>query len=111
MLSLTPDAPALSADVALGLLHDSTRREVLRELIAAGNDAVSVDELAAETGSDRATTKVSLYHIHLPKLADAGVIDWDRDSGTVQYQPSEPLENILHNLSRQFDEPEPTVTR
>lgn len=37
----------------------------------------------------------SLYHAHLPKLADAGVLDYDADRGTVQSRSNARLEIVL----------------
>lgn len=104
---MAPDDSAFSADVALGLLADSTRRAFLRELITADNDVISVDELTSAERPEWSASKIELYHTHLPKLAEAGVIDWNRDSGTVQYRPSESIESVLRTVSRQFDETEP----
>jgi hypothetical protein len=41
-----------------------------------------------ETTADVATTRVSLHHADLPKLDDAGLIEWDRESGTVARGPN-----------------------
>lgn len=36
------------------------------------------------TPSDRENVRRSLYHVHLPKLADAGFVRYDRESGEVE---------------------------
>ncbi|MGQ4556072.1 DUF7344 domain-containing protein [Halobellus sp. GM3] len=82
-------------DTAFDLLSNGRRRFVLRrlqrrrdgvelsdlaeELAAAEND-LPADELSAQ---QRKRTYVSLYQTHIPKLADAGVVDYDSDSGMV----------------------------
>ena len=50
-------------------------------------DVVAVRE-GDETGvvdvGDRERVRISLYHWHLPKLADAGLVEYDRESGRVR---------------------------
>ena len=42
-----------------------------------------------------------IYHTHLPKLADSGFIDWDRDEGQITRGPRfdeiEPLLRLMDN--------------
>ena len=42
----------------------------------------------AGTTDGLAATQVELTHIHLPKLADMGLIDWDRQSGELSKGPN-----------------------
>lgn len=47
------------------------------------DDELSVDRLA--TGDDDFELLVTeLYHVHLPKLAETGYIDWDKHSPTIR---------------------------
>jgi hypothetical protein len=46
-----------------------------------------VDGIATED-DDRRVSGTSLYHVHLPELAQAGYIEWDRDDGTVRRGPA-----------------------
>lgn len=57
----------------------ATVNEISKEIAAMEND-VPVDEL---TRQQQKRVYVSLYQTHLPKLAQAGVIDYDRENGTV----------------------------
>ncbi|WP_143423184.1 DUF7344 domain-containing protein [Halegenticoccus soli] len=69
---------------------------------------LSVDEFVAE-GDDFERLKVALYHTHLPKLAKAGYIEWDKDTGTVRRGPN--FEEISQYLSQVYDhEDEDTST-
>lgn len=72
-------------------LSDETRRQVVRTL---HEDAgvVSMQDLAeriAATSSEGPATtdveslRVRLHHVHLPKLDDNGLVDWDRRERTV----------------------------
>ena len=89
------DNTTLSQDVAFDLLSNARRRFVLRQLqegqdpielgglagaLAAKENGVSVEKLTAQ---QRKRTYVSLYQTHIPKLVEAGVIEYDRDAGVV----------------------------
>ncbi|WP_418280285.1 DUF7344 domain-containing protein [Halorubrum sp. DTA98] len=89
------DNTTLSQDIAFDLLSNARRRFVLRQLqeesdpvelgdlagaLAAKENGVPVDELTAQ---QRKRTYVSLYQTHIPKMVEAGVIEYDRDAGTV----------------------------
>ena len=87
------------------LLTADTRRSLLVMLC----DAESVDvsdglptrraavATPSPTGrSPPSSRDLQLYHVHLPKLEAAGVVEWDRDTGTVSRGP-------------EFDAVEPTV--
>lgn len=52
----------------------------LAERIAAAENGIDLDRVSA---GQRKSAYVSLLQCHLPKLDDAGVIDWDRRSGAV----------------------------
>jgi hypothetical protein len=75
------------------LLADDERRAALAAL-RGRSDPVDLDELTAavagrETGdveTDDATRKrvrISLHHVHLPKLSEAGVCTYDREETVV----------------------------
>jgi DNA-binding transcriptional ArsR family regulator len=86
----------LTADEVFGILSSDRRRMVLSylrehgpsgtmdelaEQIAAWENDVAIDEL---TSQQRKRVYVSLYQTHLPKLAEAEIVDYDVDEGTVQ---------------------------
>jgi hypothetical protein len=56
-------------DNYLRLLADEENRRLLRSL-SESDDPVS-------TASDDPKVRARLHHIHLPKLVDAGLVDWD----------------------------------
>lgn len=67
--------------------------ETLARWIAAVEEDVPVDEVAE---ADRTSVTVDLFHIHLPKLADAKVVEYDRRSGDVRYRdPPAALEELI----------------
>lgn len=90
------DLPALSKDVIFNLLSVERRRLTLRYLrrngpeaslstlatrIAAHENAQPVD---AVTSDQRKRVYIALYQSHLPKLDDAGVVDFDSRRGAVE---------------------------
>ncbi|WP_247001328.1 DUF7344 domain-containing protein [Halosolutus gelatinilyticus] len=87
---------------ALYYLHDqSDSVATVAELI---DNVSALDQLQGETDLDpeerRNQIKTELQHVHLPKLEDAGLIEYDLRSETVRYwhQPSleEWLEHAKH---------------
>lgn len=85
----------LSGDALYGILSDRRRRDVLYHLneseerveLADLAQAVAVRETGSEEGSVSATdlrrVHVSLYHAHVPKLAAANAVAFDRSERTV----------------------------
>ena len=88
----------MTLDKQLSILSNHHRRRVLLALIDTTPQATSTGSTATvETdGGDQLQT-IAMGHIHLPKLADHGFIDWDRETQRVRKGP-------------QFDEIEPLLT-
>lgn len=104
------------------LIEDRRRRTVLRYLRGrTGTDDITVGRLAAavasmeavegERGCTEATDRdgsvdpavveqvsISLTHVHLPRMADCGAIDYDPDAGTVRFEGFET--GTLESLKR-----------
>lgn len=85
----------LTQDEAYDLLSNSRRRFVISHLRKRGRP-IQLDELAAEvaawendlpadelTDQHRKRAYVSLYQTHIPKLEEAGIVEFDSDEGTV----------------------------
>lgn len=85
----------LSTDLVFDVLKNRQRRYVLQYLRDA-DGPVQLSELAeqvaawendttveAVTAKDRKRTYTSLYQLHLPKLDDAGVIEYDQSGGVI----------------------------
>ncbi|WP_458185052.1 DUF7344 domain-containing protein [Haladaptatus sp. NG-WS-4] len=90
-------------DVLFQLLSDRVRRRILLSLSESEGSRTSIDELSntltAERETSRRTTSVLLYHDHLPRLADAGLLDFDRESESVRYRPDRRVERLLSVIS------------
>lgn len=91
--------PALSKDTAFMILKNSRRREVLRFLARTDGEA-TLDELArhiaakengidkrALSSSQRKRVYIGLYQAHLPKMDDAGVVEFDKHRGRIELCP------------------------
>jgi hypothetical protein len=105
-------------DELFGLLADEPRRRVLVSLLDVESGTVPLEEAAltrgaaaragggasvgvsggGRTGGAR-PAEVALRHVHLPKLDEADLIDWDSDAGTVARGPrfaeAEPFLRLL----------------
>lgn len=92
-MSRTGGSDSLSQDRVFDILSNPRRRFVLHYL-SRQSDSVPLRELADEvarweTGDEtlspqqRKRVYVSLYQTHIPRLADAGMIEFDADSGLV----------------------------
>jgi len=96
--SVTADTgeDGLSKDVIFELLKNRRRREVLTylldcegtvtlgelaEQIAAWENDTTVNQLNSD---QRKRVYVALYQTHLPKMDDAGIIDYDQDRGLIE---------------------------
>lgn len=47
---------------------------------------VEFDENLSPYGDDPNRVAIDLHHTHLPKLADADIIEYDREHGTIRLQ-------------------------
>lgn len=105
-------------DACLRLVADRRRRGVIQQLRAESTGESTVDELTDRlfTGepisrnggrTERERLEVELAHTHLPKLADFGVVEYDRRSGAVRYRPDEQIEAVLDALPEEVAEASP----
>jgi len=75
-------------DALLGHLSHPIRRRVLLALFAADPNAVlSPDDLVAH-GEPSERDAIELHHNHLPRLAAAGYLEWNRLDDTVTRGPN-----------------------
>lgn len=99
-----------TVDQLLSLLANSRCRAAVTYIRAESTDVFPVGDIANELGTqfdeevDQVT--IQLHHSILPKLADAGVVNYDAQSKTVQYRGHSELESLLdslQNVSQQME--------
>ncbi len=98
-----------SLETLVPLAADRRRRQALHHLRHETNGQTTIDDLIdalsdSESGPhdqqiDREELAIQLHHVHLPKLTEVGVVDFDTTEGTVRYQPDEQIERILDELT------------
>lgn len=108
--SANPAADAPLDDV-FDVLADQRRRNLLRHLLEC-DPPVSVTEIAealqshGHVGSveERRKLRISIHHVHLPKLDERGVLDYDAETNRVvgwsRIESMEPYLDIAETLER-----------
>jgi DNA-binding transcriptional ArsR family regulator len=105
---MSGDRWALSLDTIFELLCRRRRRYALYVLYHEGEHGISIEELATrvseletgeseETPYEHQTLVLLLRERHLPKLAEAHVVDFDERSGTVRYHEQPSLEEWIEH--------------
>ncbi|WP_276301724.1 DUF7344 domain-containing protein [Halorussus lipolyticus] len=91
-------------DATFDALANRRCRVLLRHL-AESDDALVVNDLAgrlADELDDEAATerrlRTSLHHTHLPKLADAGLVEYDLDRGLVRFCDESRFEELAPTI-------------
>lgn len=97
------DTEHTTLDVAFGVLSHPYRRRILIRV----HDSNPRDEpefsaaALAEDADEDELVDIELHHRHLPKLAEAGYIDWDREANEVRRGPRfdeiAPLIELMRN--------------
>lgn len=103
---------SLSFDDVIDALADVQRRRILISLMAHNpQDVSSAESDDSATGTDAAAETdavdrlVSMHHVHLPKLDDYGIVDWDQETDEVVKGPNfEEIRPLLELLQDHEDE-------
>jgi len=92
--------PALSKDTLFEILKNQRRRDALlylktndgvatlsdmAEFIAAKENGIDIGALSS---SQRKRVYIGLYQCHLPKMAGAGIVDFDKNRGNIALRPA-----------------------
>ena len=104
-----------SPDLVLSAVANEHRRAVLDSLNNAADktleyetlvdrvaDRVGDERTAAASDEHRQRVRIGLHHTHLPKLAEAGIIDYEAGTGGVQLVGGE-LEQEMLALVESYD--------
>jgi hypothetical protein len=101
----SPDTSRLNE--TFGLLKNSRRRYVLYHLrresastdldtlgrhVAAWENGTTVSEVSAESVKP---VQTSLFHTHLPKLEDAGLVTYEPETGAVEFEGADLVGRFL----------------
>ena len=101
-----------SANTLLQLMANRRRRDILEHLIAMPSTVVSFDELIEDIGTvdppsgrsyrdANSRALAELTHVQLPILAESNVIEYDLQSETIRYYPSERVERLFRYVSEE----------
>jgi len=85
------------------LLASESRQALLEWLATASDRSHTLESLASAVSSSDDMDQVqavslSLHHVHLPKLDDADVLDYDPNSKTVECRASNWTERLLEQF-------------
>ncbi|MFC6763766.1 DUF7344 domain-containing protein [Natrinema soli] len=99
---------ALSTGARPELLAHPYRRGILQYFVDAADETSSVGDVTTHlvdrernrTGDrpDRDRIEIALSHVHLPKLAEAGIVEYDVRSRGIRYRRDGCLEELLERL-------------
>lgn len=106
----TMTEPRLEA--LLQLVADRSRRQAIEHLRHGATGKTTINSLvdglqnggldAYDQPTDRKQLAIQLYHVHLPKLADHGVVDFDPEHGSIRYRPDDQFETVLDSLPNEL---------
>lgn len=93
-------------DDTLNVLKNPERRRILQYFEAESVESVTIEELASHLASakpdrpaaesrDQRTLEIRLHHVHLPKLADYGVLEFDARSDVIRYRSDPHVAELL----------------
>lgn len=95
-------------DALLRFVADRRRRQAIHQLRHHASGKTPIDDLvdtlrSGDSHTDDQTTgreqlSTQLYHVHLPKLADHDIVEFDPENRDVRYQPDDQIESILDSL-------------
>lgn len=70
--------------------------ETLAAMIAKWDEG----QTATDWSDSRDTIEIALYHTHLPKLADAGIITFDADTGSIELNETNGYDRSIADVAR-----------
>lgn len=104
------ETPVPTEELLQAVAHPR-RRQVLRYLHENGIETTTAGKLAAaisattddESPTDRETLQIELQHNHLPRLADAGLVEFDPRNATVRYDSPEPVGKLVEFIATELE--------
>ncbi|NEU58198.1 hypothetical protein [Halorussus sp. MSC15.2] len=97
-------------DRILKVLRNKERRKIVEYFADSDTDTASMEVLAAQLarlaveadGTVEASTdatRTQLHHVHLPKLEEFGIVEYDSRTGDVRYHSDDRVESIVASLA------------
>ncbi|TMT77620.1 ArsR family transcriptional regulator [Haloterrigena sp. H1] len=74
-------------DELFSVLANAQRRRILNELLATSLQTDGGEEILYPAEEFPEEHQTELYHNHLPRLSEAGFIDWNQNTGSVTRGP------------------------
>ena len=91
--------PKISLGSLFKVLADPHRRYTMYHLTTMDGETVDLSNLVAALSEHVATSaerlEINLRHVHLPKLVDHNLIEYDERSETIRYHDSERVEAVV----------------
>lgn len=104
---------SLTLDEILTILSDSTRRDLLEHVMEGSGQTYNTEDCVRyllqreETRSGELRShnevKARLHHVHIPKLAETGVFEYDPRSEVIRYWGHDRLENWFKHIREKED--------
>jgi len=92
----------MTLDNTLRLIADERRRDMLYALENSDSDSFTYGEVIDEViggGEDvedyREQLRVEMTHVHLPKMEENGLVEYDDRSEVINYDPDEEIRELL----------------
>jgi DNA-binding transcriptional ArsR family regulator len=113
-LPMNSNIHSVPTNKVLALVSDQTRRRLIRHLIASNDETVEVNDLIRDLRRDQSNSthtshststhlRIELQHVHLPKLDEAGVVDYDSRSTTVRYNSIDNVEKLVTFITEELE--------
>lgn len=95
-----PEGRDVSADAMFAALSDEHRRRIVRYLHDRPGETVDHEELARhlarqERAADDLQAEILCRHVHLPKLAECEIVEYDADAATARLVRDPRIESLL----------------
>ncbi|SIS17838.1 DUF7344 domain-containing protein [Natronorubrum thiooxidans] len=93
-------SPITGSNELLQLLAHQYRRQTFQFLDGQPDNTATMDELVGyiDSVADEVSLRTELFHVHLPKLNESNLIDWDSQSEMIRYYPNDLCEELLYVL-------------
>jgi hypothetical protein len=93
----------------LRVLAHERRRQLLTLLLdRADQEEVAIPDSVIQDDADRDAVRLAFHHMHLPKLDECGLVEWDRDAGVVTKGPNfdnvRPLVEVVERIDTSLQE-------